>query len=319
MVAPSPELIAVVRRWNEAMRRKDGRTLANMLSTSDHLCYQGSAEGETWWGKVFRDGFAAHAREIPEFDFEELSLSAFEQGEVGWAHCLADLRFHSNGKRVPCRFTFVLVLEDGIWKMIQIHGSNAFPNIEKMGIEQTAMDELISAARENFAYGQSEGMATIVFSDIVNSTALAGFTGDHLWTATVRKHLALVEGIVAEHGGQLVKSLGDGTMSSFRSVRDALTAARQIQRQNAASAGEPPLELRIGINSGDVVQTVDDFFGSVVNKAARTTGAAAPGEIRLTEATRLMVGTASEFSIVDPVETELRGFEGSHVLFRLGW
>lgn len=319
MAVPSPELIAVVRRWNEAMRRKDGPTLTNMLSTSDHLCYQGSAEEETWWGKVLRDGFAAHASEIPEFDFEETSLSAFEHGEVGWAHCLADLRFHSNGKLVPCRFTFVLLLEDGIWKMIQFHGSNAFPNVDKMGIEQTAMDALVKAARENFSLGQRDGMATIMFSDIVNSSALADAMGDHLWAATVRKHLSLVERIVTERGGHLVKSLGDGTMSSFTSAHDALCVAREVQRQNAMEPGEPSLDLRIGLNSGDVIQTVDDFFGSVVNKAARITGAAAPVEIRLSEATRLMVGSTQEFRITDPVTTELKGFDGTHTLFRLDW
>ena len=318
-IAPSPELISVVRRWNEAMRRKDGRTLTNMLSTSEHLCYQGSAEGEIWWGRVLRDGFPAHAREIPEFDWQETSLSAFELGDVGWAHCLANLRFHSNGKLVPCRFTFVLVIEDGMWRMIQMHASNSFPNTEKMGIEQTAMDALISAARENFTLGQRDGMASVMFTDIANSSALAAAMGDHLWAATVRKHLALVERVVTEGGGRLVKTLGDGTMSSFASARDALTAAQEVQRQNATDPGEPALDLRIGIESGAVIQTVDDFFGSVVNKAARVTGAAAPGEIRVSEATQLMVGSRQEFRFADPVGTELRGFDGIHLLFRLDW
>lgn len=63
-IAPSPELVSVVRRWNEAMRRTDGRTLTSMLSTPEHLCDRGSAEGETRRGKVLRDGFPAQTREI---------------------------------------------------------------------------------------------------------------------------------------------------------------------------------------------------------------------------------------------------------------
>jgi class 3 adenylate cyclase len=301
------------------MRRKDRRTLTNMLSTSEHLLYQGSAEGETWSGKALREGFGAHASEIPDFDWEETSLSAFEHGEVGWGHCLANLRFHSNGKLVPCRFTFVLVLEEGMWRIIQMHSSNGFPNMEKMGVEQTAMDALIQVARENFTLDQSEGMASVMFSDIVNSTALADAMGDNLWVATVRNHLALVERLVTKAGGQLIKSLGDGTMSTFSSARTALEVARQIQRQNAQSTREPPLQLRIGIHSGEVIQTKDDFFGSVVNKAARVASVAAPGEIRLSEASSLMAGSCPEFRFVDPVDTELRGFSGTHMLFRLEW
>jgi len=319
MIVPSPELVSVIRRWNEAMRRKDRSTLTNMLSTSDYLCYQGSAEGETWGGRVLRDGFGAHASEIPEFDWEETSLDAYEHGDVGWAHCLANLRFRSNGKLVPCRFTFVLVLEDGMWRIVQMHSSNGFPNMEKMGVEQTALDALIQAARENFTLDQREGMASVMFSDIVNSTALANAMGDALWVRTVRHHLAFVEKLVTDAGGQMIKSLGDGTMSTFSSARVALKVAQKIQRENAALTREPSLQLRIGLHSGDLIQTKDDFFGSVVNKAARIANAASPGEIRVSEATSLMAGADPDLSQVDPIDTELRGFPGTHMLFRLDW
>ncbi|MEW9919455.1 nuclear transport factor 2 family protein [Marimonas sp. MJW-29] len=319
MVTPSPELVAVVRRWNDAMRRKDGRALTNMLSTSEHLLYQGSAEGETWRGPVLCEGFADHAREIPDFDWEETSLEAFEMGNVGWAHCLANLRFHSNGKLVPCRFTFVLVIEDGIWRMIQMHGSNGFPNMEKMGTEHAALDRLVKAAREGFSLDQREGLATVMFTDIVNSSGLAAAVGDRIWTATVSAHFRQVTQIVTDQGGQLVKSLGDGTMSSFTSARAALAAARDIQRQTAATDSEPPLTLRIGLHSGDVIQTKDDFFGNVVNKAARIASAAAPGEIRISDACRLMSAETPDLTFDDPVETELAGIAGRHVLFRLNW
>lgn len=319
MITPSPELVAVVRRWNDAMRRKDGRALTNMLSTSDHLLYQGSAEGEMWAGPVLRRGFASHAAEIPDFDWEETHIEAYEKGEVGWAHCLANLRFHSNGKLVPCRFTFVLVIEDGMWRLIQFHGSNGFPNMEKMGIEQTAMDELISAARNDFTHDQREGMATVMFTDIVGSSALAAAMGDRLWTTTVSRHFDMIEAEVAQAGGTVVKSLGDGTMSSFASARAAMTAAAGIQRANAADTAEPPLSLRIGLHSGDLIQTKDDFFGSVVNKAARIAAAAEPGEIRASDASRLMCGEASDLVFEDPRAVQLDGFTEPHMLFRLVW
>ncbi len=73
------------------------------------------------------------------------------------------------------------------------------------------------------------------------------------------------------------------------------------------------------MHSGDVIQTKDDFFGSVVNKAARVAGAAAPGEIRLSVAIRLMAGLNRNYTFEDAVEAQLRGFNGVHMLFRLDW
>ncbi len=108
-------------------------------------------------------------------------------------------------------------------------------------------------------------------------------------------------------------------MSTYSTAHGALEVAQKIQRENAASTREPPLQLRIGIHSGETIQTKDDFFGSVVNKAARIASAALPGEIRISETTSLMAGSGPDFKYIDPVDIELRGFEGSHMLLRLGW
>jgi adenylate cyclase len=169
------------------------------------------------------------------------------------------------------------------------------------------------------ALGQREGMASVMFSDIVNSTSLAAALGDHHWAVTVRRHLTLVESIVKEGGGQVVKTLGEGAMSTFASASDALLVAQKIQIQNANERHEPQLVLRVGIDSGDVIQTEDDFFGSVANKAARIASVAAPGEIRVSEATLLLAGSRHEFQFDIALETELKGFDGNHLLYRLDW
>ena len=114
-------------------------------------------------------------------------------------------------------------------------------------------------------------------------------------------------------------SLGDGTMSTFSSTRAAMTAANSIQEQISSQQDEPKLQVRIGINTGDVVQAGDDFFGTVVNKAARIAGIAGAGEIRISDATRIMVGGASEFQFSDPANVALKGLEGDHQLYRLDW
>ena len=320
MIRQSPELAAIVERWNAAVIQRDGETLRNLLSTQDALHYVGSAEGESWSGQVLRDGIADHFREIPDFEQGPAVVEAYENGETGWAHWSGSFTFSgSTNVTAVHRITFVFVLEAGAWKIAHIHISNPMSNVEKMGIEHQALNALVEAAREGFRLDQREGMASIMFTDIANSTAITSVLGDAVWAGAVRDHLAMVGAVVASQGGQLVKSLGDGTMSSFSSAREALAAAVEIQRRNADPKAEPPLSLRIGIHSGEVIQTEDDFFGTVVNKAARIAVVAAPEQIRVSDATRVMVGRSDEFEFADAVALALRGLEGEHLIYRLEW
>lgn len=319
LIRPSPELVAVVRRWNDAVHDKDGAALFNMLSTSEHLRYQGSADDEFWSGPLFRKGFPDHVAEIPEYDWHEHTLEAFECGAVGWAHCVATLRFDNTANAMVHRFTFVLHLEDGVWKMVHVHVSNPTPNLEKMGVEHEALDALVAAARDGFRQDQREGMASVMFTDIVNSSTIAEKLGDRVWTDTIHKHFELARSVMEAQGGTLVKSLGDGTMSSFPSARAALMAAAELQRHNTAEPSEPPLRIRIGIHTGDVIQTDDDFFGTVVNKAARIAATAAPGEVCLSDATQLMAGGQDDLTFGGPRMVTLKGLPGDHTVYSLTW
>lgn len=318
-IVPSPELIAIVRRWNDAVRLKQGAALVNMISTSEHLRYQGSADDEAWSGQVFRRGFADHVTEIPEYDWQEHSLEAYECGDIGWAHCTATLTFASNGNSAFHRFTFVLHLEDGIWKFVQMHVSNPTSNTEKMGVDHTALNALIEAARQEFSQDQTEGTASVMFTDIAGSSELTRRVGDRRWAAIISDHFELAESLVQKHHGRLVKSLGDGTMSIFASVPNAIQAAVEFQTENARAAVETPLGLRIGLHTGDVIQRDEDFFGSVVNKAARVTDISGPNEIHVTDVTRLLLGQAENLRFSAPMSVPLKGFGGQQTVYRLDW
>ncbi|WP_425045387.1 adenylate/guanylate cyclase domain-containing protein [Primorskyibacter sp. S87] len=127
------------------------------------------------------------------------------------------------------------------------------------------------------------------------------------------------EDLLEQFGGRLVKTMGDGTMSVFTSAGRALKAACELQRAVDAIAGEPRLTLRIGMNTGDIMEAGDDFLGTVVNKAARIASVADPGEICVSDATRAMVGTASDYEFESPATVGLKGLDGEHVLHRLKW
>ncbi|WP_050927583.1 adenylate/guanylate cyclase domain-containing protein [Aestuariivita boseongensis] len=172
--------------------------------------------------------------------------------------------------------------------------------------------------RKGFRLDQREGMATVMFTDIADSSTLAGLVGDRAWAARMEAHFTQIRQRVEQAGGQFVKSLGDGTMSSFSTACAALEAAQHIQTDMARQQEEPHLHLRIGMHTGDVIQTKDDFFGSVVNKAARIGALAPPGAIFLSDATQVMVG-GSGFAFSDPIQTPLKGFDGDHTVFSLDW
>ena len=318
-ITPSVEIAAIVQRWGDAVRARDEATLRNLLSTSEHLSYLGSAEGELWTGKPLRDGIGDHFREVPEFEEGESESQFFECGSTGWGYSLLPLRFDGHDDFVMHRITFVFILEHGAWKIAHIHMSNPMPNMEKMGVENTALDALMAAARDGFEGLGREGMASVMFTDVADSSALADLLGDRVWMQRIDTHLSGVERIVVEGGGTLIKSLGDGTMSTFTTARAALCAAQEIQRTTRADSAEPVLRLRIGVHTGEVIENKGDFFGTVVNKAARINAAAAPDEIRLSDATRIMLGRADGFDFDDPQEVPLKGLEGTHQIYRLGY
>jgi adenylate cyclase len=98
-----------------------------------------------------------------------------------------------------------------------------------------------------------------------------------------RRGSALIDPKIAEHNGRLVKTTGDGLLVEFSSVVDALRCASEVQagiaERNATVPTDNRIELRIGINVGDVVVEDGDIFGDGVNIAARLEGLAEPGGI----------------------------------------
>ena len=318
MIRPSAEVLAVSRRWLDAIRDKRKNEMRNLLSENRYLRFLGTAEGELWAGVAVREGVGDFFGVIPAFlRHDETFAEAFENGETGWSCFSHELVFANRPDRTfTVRSTLILTLEDGIWKIVHRHGSVPTPNIDFTGTEQTAIADLVAAARQGFSLDQRDGFASIMFTDIVNSSGLAAVLGDRLWSAEMTRHFAALRDLIEQAGDQFVKSLGDGTMSSFPDPARALQAARAIQHAAQQSDG-PALALRIGIHTGTVVQTEDDFFGNVVNKAARIAALAGPGEVRLSDATRSMADGPQGWRFADPVSVRLDGFEDTDLIHRL--
>lgn len=96
----------------------------------------------------------------------------------------------------------------------------------------------------------------------------------------------IVQPVLKEYRGQVIKTLGDGILAIFKHPLNAVVAALEIQKRvtqhNAFKVDEEKLQLRIGLNTGQVIRKASDIFGDVVNVASRMQAAAEPGDILLT-------------------------------------
>ncbi|MFL4472053.1 adenylate/guanylate cyclase domain-containing protein [Tateyamaria armeniaca] len=314
---PSPELAAIARRWLVAHASRDVTATLGLFSQSAALTFVGSDEGEFVTGADVHDTFADYFDDGVKLEAQDIEVIAYEAGSFGWAFTTLTVHAPDSNMFMKFRNTLVFSLENAVWRVVHAHNSNPKPNIESMGYDAPDLDKLIEASRGKIDAGRT-GIASVMFTDIVDSTALAAATGDSRWSRIVTDHVGDITRSVEASDGKLVKSLGDGTLSTFGSASAALHAAQAIMRAAAAQTDEPHLRLRIGIHTGDVVEAQGDYLGTVVNKAARVAAAASPDEIRISDATRAMV-SAGDFSFVDPITVPLKGLDGEHVLYSLAW
>lgn len=123
-------------------------------------------------------------------------------------------------------------------------------------------------------------LAAVLAADVVGFSRLVGIDEE----TTIARLAALRENVVdpavSKFGGRIFKTTGDGFLIEFASVVDAMRCAVDIQRGMAGSGSGPEgIELRIGVNLGDVIVQGDDILGDGVNVAARLEGLADPGGI----------------------------------------
>jgi predicted ATPase/class 3 adenylate cyclase len=127
---------------------------------------------------------------------------------------------------------------------------------------------------------------TILFTDIESSTR--SWEIDPAGMAeTVRRHDEALAAAIADHGGVLVKGLGDGVMASFGSAAAAIAAAVDIQQRIAALGS---IRVRVGVHTGDVELRGDDLFGPAVNRAARLMATGHGGQIVVSSSTAAAAG-----------------------------
>lgn len=175
-------------------------------------------------------------------------------------------------------------------------------------------DEVLAAGWRSPSEGET---VTILFSDIEESTERAGQMGDVAWVQLLDVHNRLFHDELAASGGHAVKSLGDGFMLTFRSVRKAIGFAVRVQhRMGSETRDQPggPIRVRMGLHTGEAISdTSGDLYGRHVNKAARIADSAAGGQILVSETVR-EIAHGGDLDFADGVGVALKGLPGTHVV-----
>jgi class 3 adenylate cyclase len=160
------------------------------------------------------------------------------------------------------------------------------------------------------SYEPDRVLATVLFTDIVDSTVRAAELGDRRWRDLVEEHDRLVRSRLERYRGQEVKTLGDGFLATFDGPGRAIRCAAEL-RDGVRRLG---LELRAGLHTGECEQAGDDIRGIAVNIGARVGATAGPGEVLVSQTVKDLVA-GSGLGFEDRGEHELKGVPGSWRLY----
>ncbi|MEG4813270.1 AAA-like domain-containing protein [Microcoleus sp. K5-D4] len=164
-------------------------------------------------------------------------------------------------------------------------------------------------------------LAAIIFSDVVNSTALS-VANQKLTLELVNRDFNIIRGICAKHQGKVLKEMGDGLLIFFpESAVKAVACALEIQRSLAEGATTLPathvLQHRIGIHLGEIFFLNNDIRGAGVNLAARLEGKAEPGGICISDTVYQVVKTHLPLNVIDLGMQQLKGIPEPVRLYKL--
>jgi class 3 adenylate cyclase/pimeloyl-ACP methyl ester carboxylesterase len=191
---------------------------------------------------------------------------------------------------------------------VELPGADHFPYWEDPETSLGLIEEFVTGRRHHVE--PDRVLATVLFTDIVDSTKVVASVGDSRWKALLDDYDVMVDRQLSYFGGRLVKTTGDGTLATFDGPGRAVHCACAI-RDAVSALG---LQVRVGVHTGEIETRGDDVGGIGVHVAQRVQAAAQPSEVLVSETVpRLVIGSQIEFT--DRGEHELKGVPGRWSLF----
>ena len=168
------------------------------------------------------------------------------------------------------------------------------------------IEEFVTGTRSDAPASTDRILATVMFTDIVDSTAKATHLGDGNWRKTLDAHDRIARELIDQHRGRLVKTTGDGVLATFdgpgRGIRCALAMKQALARLR--------LSIRAGLHIGEIEDRGSDIAGVAVHAASRVMALAGPGEVLVSRVVADLVA-GSGISFAERGESELKGMPGT--------
>jgi class 3 adenylate cyclase/pimeloyl-ACP methyl ester carboxylesterase len=176
-------------------------------------------------------------------------------------------------------------------KVVELPGNEYFPHLGDQDAILDEIEEFLTGVRP--VHAPDRALATVLFTDIVSSTARVAALGDDAWTHVLDRHDALVAREVERHSGRRINTTGDGMLATFDGPARAVRCAQAI----CAGVRSLGIEVRAGLHTGEIELRGDDIGGIAVHIGQRVSALSGAGEVLVSSTVKdLVAGSGITFT-----------------------
>jgi class 3 adenylate cyclase/pimeloyl-ACP methyl ester carboxylesterase len=236
------------------------------------------------------------------------NLSKVDVRDVLGSVRVPTLVLHRKGDLIPVEFGRELAANIPAAQMVELEGVDHWPAVGDIESITGAVEEFVTGQRHE--HSPDRVLATVLFTDIVDSTRRAADIGDRRWRELLERHDEITRAEVTRFQGHVVKHTGDGFLATFDGPTRALRCATTI----AERMPELGIDLRSGLHTGECELRGDDIGGIAVHIGARIAALAQPGEVLVSSTVKDLVN-GSGIAFQDRGTHTLKGVPGSWNVF----
>ena len=321
-------VLEVLNRFAEWYAQHDVDKLMSLYAPDPDLLTIGTGFHEKSVGpEQLRRKFELDLSQAESVSLELRWASVSAADSVAWAGVEWLVRWKVRGSEGSSvmRETFVLEQRQGQWLIQHAHTSVPAFN-QPVGEAWPTPIEAVAASVESGrpdlrSHAAPDGTVTMLFTDIEGSSTMTERLGDKDWLELLREHNAMIREQAEAHGCFEVKSQGDGFMIASQSARRGIQCAIDIQRAFAQynESAHEPMQVRIGLHTGEVLKDADDFFGKHVILASRIANQAQGGQILVSSLLKQLTESAGDVAFGAAREVELKGLAGTYGVHEVTW